>query len=227
MRLNLDGVTHPIHCYYPASGKRYFDRLRYSTIYRERIHVIEHPVSEEGIVHDDGKFRIEAAFLKHGVPNLGWRVTESSQRKFDPEQLKALGVHGPMVRELKEKGHIEVAGKKIVLDDVSHVRDGESMAVVIDTLPCDNAVKLAKNARMLLCESTYLSEHAHLAKEYNHMTATQAAEIAREANVEELILTHYSARYRDLAPFVEEAQRTFQNTKVADDLKRFNFPKKK
>ena len=45
MRLNLDKVTHPIHCYYPASGKKYFDRLRYGTIYHETIQVIEHPVS--------------------------------------------------------------------------------------------------------------------------------------------------------------------------------------
>ncbi len=48
MRLNLDKVTHPIHCYYPASGKKYFDRLRYCCIYRENIHVVEHPGQKSG-----------------------------------------------------------------------------------------------------------------------------------------------------------------------------------
>ncbi len=67
MRLNLDKVTHPIHCYYPASGKKYFDRLRYCCIYRENIKVVEHPVHQAGLVEDDGKCRIEAAFLDHGV----------------------------------------------------------------------------------------------------------------------------------------------------------------
>jgi ribonuclease Z len=67
LRLNLDKVTHPIHCYYPASGKKFFDRLRYSCIYRENITVIEHPVKADGLVEDDGKFRIEAAFLDHGA----------------------------------------------------------------------------------------------------------------------------------------------------------------
>src|ERR1700733_8862003 len=67
MRLNLDKVAHPIHCYYPASGKKYFDRLRYGTIYHETIEVIEHPVSAPGLVDDDGRFRIEAVFLEHGV----------------------------------------------------------------------------------------------------------------------------------------------------------------
>ena len=58
MRLNLDKVTHPIHCYYPASGKVYFDRLRYGSIYHENITVIEHPVMKEGIVHQDDHFTI-------------------------------------------------------------------------------------------------------------------------------------------------------------------------
>ena len=58
MRLNLDKVQHEIHCYYPAGGKKYFDRLRYGTMYHETIHVVEHPVYAQGVVHDDGKFRI-------------------------------------------------------------------------------------------------------------------------------------------------------------------------
>ncbi|MBB64115.1 MAG: ribonuclease Z [Waddliaceae bacterium] len=225
MRLNLDRVTHTIHCYYPASGKKYFDRLRYGTIYHERIHVIEHPVHEDGLVHDDGKFRIEAAFLDHGVDNVGWRITEAEQRKFDKGKLSAAGIHGPLVRELQNNGSVNIEGKDITLDDVSHIRSGDTLAVVIDTLPCKAAVALAKDARILLCESTYLDEHKHLAKEYNHMTATQAAKIAQEANAKELILTHFSARYKDLAPFASESRVVFKNTQVADDLKVFSFPK--
>src|ERR1700681_755253 len=74
MRLNLDKVSHPIHCYYPASGQIYFERLRYGTIYHQTIQIVEHPVFKEGIVHEDETFRIEARFLQHGVDTLGWRV---------------------------------------------------------------------------------------------------------------------------------------------------------
>jgi ribonuclease Z len=70
MRLNLDKVTHPIHCYYPASGKKFFDRLRYGCIYKENIHVVEHPVKNAGLLEDDGKFRIEAALSGIGKSNL-------------------------------------------------------------------------------------------------------------------------------------------------------------
>ncbi len=133
MRLNLDKVTHPIHCYYPASGKTYFDRFRYCCAYHENITVIEHPVFEEGIVHEDEKFRIEAKFLKHGIENVGWRVTEADTRKFDKQKLDSFGVRGPLVRKLEQEGKIEIQGKLITLDQVSQVRPGDAIAVVIDT----------------------------------------------------------------------------------------------
>ncbi len=221
MRLNLDKVTHPIHCYYPASGKKYFDRLRYGTVYHETINVVEHPVFEEGLVHDDGKFRIEAAFLEHGIDNVGWRITEPDTRKFYPDRLKEYGVQGLAVRELKEKGELIIEGRRISLDDVSWVRTGDVLAVVIDTRVCQAAYDLSRSAKLLLCESTYLDEHKHLAHNHFHLTAKQAAEIAKESNVGDLILTHFSARYPHSSVFEEEAREVFQNSYAASDLKVF------
>jgi ribonuclease Z len=225
MRLNLDKVTHPIHCYYPASGKKYFDRLRFGTIYHENINVIEHPVSEEGLVHDDGSFRIEAEFLNHSVENIAWRVTEADTRKFDKKSLDSCGVFGTDIRKLKEEGTLEVNGKEVSLDDVSRIRTGDSLAVVIDTLPCPEALKIARGAKTLLCESTYLDRHKDLAKKHFHMTAKQAAELAVKAGVKLLVLTHYSARYTDLKEFEDEARAIFPNTEVADDFKYIQLPK--
>lgn len=223
MRLNLDKVTHPIHCYYPASGKTYFDRLRYGTMYHEQIHVVEHPVSKSGVVHDDGAFCIEARFLHHGVDNIGWRITEANKRKFDRTKLDHYGLKGPLVSLLEKEGKVSVNGKIITLDDVSRVRQGESVAIVIDTLFCQEAIEVAHGARLLLCESTYLEEHRHLAEKHHHLTATQAAQIAKEAGVQELILTHFSARYQEVAAFEKEARRIFPNAHAADDLKVFSF----
>lgn len=225
MRLNLDKITHPIHCYYPASGKKFFDRLRFGTMYHETIQVIEHPVSQNGLVEDDGKFRIEAAFLDHGVDNIGWRITEPTTRKFDKEKLKEKGIPGVIIPELMEKGAITIDGKTITLDDVSWIRTGDTFSVVIDTRPCKTAIELAKGARLLLCESTYLEEHADLAYAHHHMTAKQAAQIAKDANAKELILTHFSARYLNLKDFEDQAREIFANTHAADDLLVFPFPK--
>jgi len=227
MRLNLDKITHPIHVFYPKSGEKYFQRLRYGTIYHEIIDVIPHPIDSEGVVYEDEHFTIESAPLKHGVDCLGWRVTERDTRKFDREKLLAHGVRGPLVKELEEKGTLLIEGKKVTLDDVSLIKKGESIAVVIDTLPCPNAIHLAREARILLAESTYLSSEEKIAKKYLHMTAKQAAELARDAKAEELILTHYSARYIDVTEFEKEAHQIFPNTHAAEDLKQFPFPLKK
>ncbi|MCX6988367.1 MAG: ribonuclease Z [Chlamydiae bacterium] len=225
MRLNLDKVQHPIHCYYPASGKVYFDRLRFSSIYHEVIKVVEHPVTKSGLV-EDGDFRIEAEFLSHGgIDNIGWRITEPDTRKFDPVQLKALGVQGPGVRELESRGVITIDGRTVSLDEVSRLRKGDTLSVAIDTVPCPALYKIAQGARLFLCESTYLDKHKEMAFEHHHLTARQAAEVARDSGVDQLVLTHFSARYQDLAEFAQEASAVFPNTFIADDLRQFCFPK--
>jgi ribonuclease Z len=224
MRLNLDKVPHPIHCYYPASGKKYFDRLRYGCIYHETIQVVEHPVSKDGLVEDDGKFKIEAAFLEHGVDNVGWRVTEPDRVKFDKEKLKAAHIDGRDVRKLEKEKFLVVDGKKVLLEDVSWIKKGAIFASVIDTKYCPAAIEIAKDASMLLCESTFLEEHKDLAEEYHHMTVRQAATVAKKAHVKRLILTHFSARYRDLGIFEKEAKEIFQDVFVAEDFKKIPFP---
>ncbi|MBM3192746.1 MAG: ribonuclease Z [Chlamydiae bacterium] len=225
MRLNLDKVTHPIHCYYPASGKVYFDRLRYGTMYRENITVIEHPVSEPGIVHEDENFIIEADRLNHGVDNFAYRVTERDTVKFDKEKLKVLGIDGPIMKDLLRDKKIVHNEREILLEEVSRLRKGDSFAIVMDTRPCKGALHIARNASLLLCESTYLEEEKELAKSHNHLTAKEAAYIAKEANAKQLILTHFSARYLDLKPFEAEAREIFSNAYAADDLKQFRFVK--
>ncbi|MCB1112426.1 MAG: ribonuclease Z [Chlamydiales bacterium] len=225
MRLNLDKVTHPIHVYYPASGKKYFDRLRYGTVYHENIQVVEHPVSEAGLVEDCGTFKIEAVFLEHSIENLGWRITEPDSRKYERKLLQEAGIKGPLVRELEENGFIEVEGKRVSIDDVSWIRQGDSIAVVIDTRYCQNAIDIARGAQILLCESTYLEDNRKLAHKHFHMTAKQAAAIAKEADVDHLVLTHFSARYLSSKAFEEEAKEVFPHVTAAEDLKRVPFPK--
>ena len=129
------------------------------------------------------------------------------------------------MRELEAKGQIVLNGKTISLDDVSEVRPGDVFAVAIDTRVCRGAVDVARNAKLFLCESTYLEEHRDLAAKHHHLTAKQAAEIAKKAGAQQLILTHFSARYQDLDGFEKEAKAIFPNTSVADDLKVFPFLK--
>ncbi len=225
MRLNLDKVQHVIHCYYPASGKKYFDRLRYATIYHENITVIEHPIENTDIVYEDETFHIQAKYLDHGIENLGWRITEHDKRRFIQQKLDEFKVHGPLVKELQKTGSININGRTVYLDEVSFIQPGDSIAVIIDTRPTDNAIELAKKAKLLLCESTYLETDRDLAVRHKHMTALEAAELAKKAEAEKLILTHFSARYLDEKVFETEARQVFSNSFSAKDLARFQIDK--
>jgi len=224
MRLNLDQVKQ-VHVYYPASGKKFFDRLRYGTIYHETIEVIEHPIDSEGVIDTHGGFTIEAYRLQHGVENFGYRIKEDDEIKFYKEKLKEKGITGPAVKQLQREGKITIDGKTVLLDEVSYLRKGDVASVVLDTRPCEGALKAANGAKILLAESTYLDTERELAHSHYHMTALQAAKLAVEAKAEQLVLTHYSARYVDSGEFQAEARTLHPNTFAADDLSVFPFPK--
>lgn len=224
MRLNLDKVQHTIDCYYPAASKKNFDALRYGCIYHEVINVKEHPVKKAGLVEETENFKIKAAFLKHGVDNVGWRIEEKDRIKFKKDLLKKFDIEGPKVKQLEKEGKIKVDGKLIKLEDVSFIKKGQVVSVILDTKRCESMLELAKGADVLICESTFLKDNQKLADKYLHMTAEGAAEVAKEAGVKLLLLTHFSARYREAKAFAEEAAKVFPNTIAAEDLKRVDFP---
>lgn len=223
MRLNLDKVTHPVHCYFPASGMKYFERLRFGTIYHNTIEVVEHPIRHSGLVESLPAFDIMSAPLNHGVENFGYRLKAPDRRRFYKEKLQKHNIRGPMVSELTECGSIKIGEKTVFLEEVTYHCPGKIIAVVIDTRPCEAAVQLAQEADLLLCESTYTERHLHLAKSYQHMTALQAAHIAKEARAKKLVLTHFSARYTDVSEFEREARTVFPESYAADDFRRFEF----
>lgn len=78
---------------------------------------------------------------------------------------------------------------------------------VADTAICDNAVEISKNADILICESTLAEDMADKAEISRHLTSSQAAEIAKQAKVKKLVLTHFSPRYKSVAHMKEEAKR--------------------
>lgn len=225
LRLNLDKVTHKIKCYYPASGKIYFNRLKLGTIAKMNLNIEEIPVRKGGIVDDEGDFIVTAEFLKHGVDCIGWRVEEKKVRKFDGKKLKECGLNGLEIKNLIENGSVESKTKTINLNDVSKVIQGDAIAVVLDTNYCNNAIKISKDASLLLCESTYLKTETELAKKHYHLTATMSAQIAKEAKVKSLVLTHFSARYVNEQKFKKEAEKIFPNVIAAKDIMKIDIPK--
>jgi ribonuclease Z len=223
-RLSLDGVDRPVPVLFPASGLPYFERLVRATIYRQVTELVPIPVSSEGeVLRLDGA-RLFAAPLDHDVDVFGYRLVEDDGRTMDPERLRGAGIEGADVGELKRSGEIERNGRRTGIEEVSSPRPGQVFSFVMDTRPCGGASRLLEKADLALCESTYLEEEAPLAAAHGHLTALQAARLAREAGVRRLALTHFSQRYRELDRFREEAAAEHPDVRICDDLSRVPVP---
>ncbi|WP_330296346.1 ribonuclease Z [Streptomyces sp. NBC_00503] len=223
-RINLDRVPHPVTAHYPASGQKFFDRLRYATAYRETVQLAEEPVAEDGILARGDAYTLDAVRLSHPVESFGYRVTEPDGRRIRPELLALHGIKGPDVGRIQREGHLG----GITLEEVSEERPGQRFAFVMDTRLCEGVETLAQGCDMLVIESTFLDEDVRLATDHGHLTAGQAARVARDAGVRHLVLTHFSQRYGDPSEFERQARAAgFEGElTIAADLVRVPVPKR-
>ncbi|WP_326649840.1 MULTISPECIES: ribonuclease Z [unclassified Streptomyces] len=224
-RINLDRVPHRVSAHYPASGQRFFERLRYATAYRETVALEQEPVGGDGaVLATTEAYTLDAHRLSHPVESYGYRITEPDGRRMLPEKLAAHGIKGPGVGRLQREGVLD----GVTLDDVSEVRRGQRFAFVMDTRLCDGVHALAEGCDMLVIESTFLDEDEQLASDHGHLTAGQAASVARDAGVRHLVLTHFSQRYSDPYEFERQARAVGYEGEltVAQDLWRIPVPKR-
>ncbi|AWZ03829.1 MULTISPECIES: ribonuclease Z [unclassified Streptomyces] len=223
-RINLDRVPHPVSAHYPASGQKFFDRLRYATAYRETVEITEEPVAADGVLARTDTYTLDAVRLSHPVESFGYRVTEPDGRRIRPELLARHGIKGPDVGRIQREGRLG----EVTLDDVSEPRPGQRFAFVMDTRLCEGVETLAAACDMLVIESTFLDEDVRLATDHGHLTAGQAAGVARDAGVRHLVLTHFSQRYPDPSEFERQARAAgFEGElTIAADLVRVPVPKR-
>jgi ribonuclease Z len=216
-RMSLDRLERTVDVFFPAESLTTFDHLINAAIGRRTITVEARP-SGEGLLADEPPLRLVARALDHSVPTRGWRLEEPAGRTMLPEHLGAAGIRGADVGRLQREGRVTTAAGTVRLEDVSVRRPGQSFAFVMDTRLCDAAVELAGDVDLLVCESTFLAEDEDLARAYGHMTAAQAAWLAREAGARRLVLTHFSQRYTEPTRFAAEASEIFPDVVVANDL---------
>jgi ribonuclease Z len=217
-RVSLDRVKHPIEVHYPISGEPYLHRLRRAAVFDDRGHIIERPIAADGTIATTPAWTLSAKRLDHSIETYGYRLEEPPGRTFLPEKLEAAGVRGAEVGELERQGWIDADGRRVSVEEVSVPRRGQAVAFILDTRVCDAAVELAAGADLVVCESTFVTDETHLADEYFHLTARQAATIAREAGARRLVLAHYSQRHPDEEEFLAEAVEVHDDVVAARDL---------
>ncbi len=225
-RLSLDRVAHAVEVYYPASGQKYFEHLQDASIFRNTANIQPRPITAPGIICRNHNFTLETQRLNHTVESWGYRWQEIDTVTMLPEKLAALGIRGAEVGHLKKRGTLEKNGQTISLAHVSVPKAGQSVVFVMDTGMCEAAISLARNADLLICESTYLASEQTEAESRGHLTAQQAATIAREAGANLLVLTHFSQRYHTVDDFLREALAVHLNVLAVQDGDVVAMPKK-
>jgi ribonuclease Z len=164
-----------------------------------------------------------------GSASLGFAIVEEERKgRFNPDLARELGVpEGPLWGQIHRGLAVTLPDGTVIQPSllVGPKRHGRTVVLTGDTRPCAATLEAARNADLLIHEATFGDEEAERAVETGHATAREAAQIAREAGVCRLLLTHFSARYsRDAADLEREAREVFQKTLIGKDGMEIEVP---
>jgi ribonuclease Z len=230
----LAGNTDRVDIYGPPDLDEYLRAGRKYSYTNFSFPVQVHTVSP-GVVYEDEEFTVSCRSLKHRVPAFGYRVEEKDRPgRFDVEKAVALGIpSGPLYGQLKRGETVTLPdGRQIQGSELCGAPEvGRKFVYCTDTVYCDNAVDLARDADVLVHEATFAHQDAQLAFDRLHSTSTMAAQVALAAGVKQLIMTHFSPRYAPgnaivLDDLLREAQAIFPQTKLAYDFLTYDVPRR-
>jgi ribonuclease Z len=223
--MGLDRRTKDLTLTGPEGIREYLNMLE-----RLRIVLVTYPLAVRELsslpgastVYETPYYTVTARQLDHRLFALGYRVDERPRPgRFNVEKARELGVpEGPLWGQLQAGEEVRLEGGRLLLpsDVLGAPRLGKCVAYCLDTRPCAGSIELARNVDLLIHEATYSEEFAVEARQYGHSTAAQAAQTARDAGAKRLLITHFSTRFPDPSPLLEEAREIFPDTILAQDL---------
>ena len=214
-------VPQEIKLFGPKGTKEHFSHLLKSCIFNNKVNVIVKEIStKEPIqIFENCDYEIWAVDVKHSAPCIAYSFIEKDKRKVNMAKAEKLGLRsGPLVGRLQTGKSVEFKGKKISPDDVSKMVQGKKLVFILDTWPCKACTQIADGADLLIMESCYATKLDEKADKYKHMTAQQAAQIAHQAKVKRLVLTHFSQRYKTVDEIEQNARDIFPESICAFDF---------
>jgi ribonuclease Z len=219
--LGLQDRTAPVTLYGPRGALRILGAAVSLGIERNRFDVAIMEI-EAGQRLPRGEYDIVAFETDHRADTIGYALVEHTRLgRFDPERARELAIpEGPLWGRIHKGETIELPdGRRVAPSElVGEPRRGRKFVYTGDTRPCTTVVEAAAGADLLVHEATFGEDERARAIETGHSTAAQAAEVARQAAVRRLVLTHVSPRYtRDAPELLAEAKAVFPETIVARD----------
>lgn len=220
--LEMEGREHPLYIYGPPRTEEFTDRILDTGYFNRNYDIYVEDLVEGDVIVGEG-YEVRPFEVDHGINAFGFVFEEESKKKANREKMEELGLESsPKIGKLVDGETIEWDGETIEPDQVVEEVPGRKVVYSGDTAKSENLVKHAKDADLLIHEAT--CEHELVEDRRGHTSARQAAEIAKEAGVEKLVLTHFSRRYRGkYGELRDEARTVFDNTVLGEDGRHFEI----
>ena len=156
--LGASEYSKKLEIYGPKGTKKHIEHMFLAFVADRRIDMEVYEI-KKGKFFENQEFILEAYGLEHGIETIGYNFLEKDRRRINIVKVKKIGIpEGPILGKLQEGKDVMFKGEKIKSDDVTKIVKGKKISIISDTLLCDNCYKLAKNADLLICESTYSSK---------------------------------------------------------------------
>jgi ribonuclease Z len=220
--LGMMGREHPLHLYGPPPARRLLHQAVHLGVESLAFPVEIHELKDGDSVRRDG-YTVHAVGVDHRINALGYVLAEDSRAgRFNLAKARELGVpEGPSFGKLQRGEAVTLPDGTTVRpeDVVGPSRPGRRLVISGDTRPCASLISAAKDADLLVHESTFSDDEQERALETRHSTAREAARVAREAGARRLILTHLSSRHdTDPSKLLVQAREEFSGpVEVAHD----------
>ncbi len=203
----------------PKGTKKRINAMFHAFVFDNPLKIDVKEINKDGIFLEKEEYSISAYKLEHTTPCIGFVFKEADKRKIKTDFTAKLGIpKGPLLGKLQEGKDIIFKGQKIRADDATTINYGKKIGYIADSAVCEGCSKIAKDADLLISESTHASNLEDKAEEYRHLTAKQAGLIALHNNTKKLVLTHFSQRYKDTKELEEDAKTHFDNVLCAYDF---------
>lgn len=226
--MHLQGRTEELHIYSPPELKEIVElQLRHSQT-NLRYQLVYHSVDSANpkVLFEDDELEVSSVILNHRIPCTGFLFKEKPRlRKLNKDAVEKYKIPVNAFSSLKNgKDYVDESGTVISNTELTLSPPPPRVyAFCSDTIYDESIVPFISRVDLLYHEATFLSDKAERAKETFHTTASQAATIAKQARVKRLLIGHFSARYKNLYPLLEEAKEIFENTSLALEGDKFTI----
>ena len=222
--------SEPLYIYGPPKIAEYIETSRTVLDMYINYPIVVQEISAPCIVHSGDGYYIRAFPLEHTKTCVGYTLEELDRPgEFNPDKARALNVPcGPLWSQLQKGQSVEAVDGAIVTPEqvLGQKRSGRKFSFVTDTLYLKSIAKEVMGSDLLVCEGMFEDELIDQAREKKHMTASQAATIARDARAKRMFMIHYSPRYtdRELTKLLDQARRIFPAAELSHDRMNIQIP---